>query len=226
MRDHNVLKPYRMVWLIALTVISCTGCVKRSTYDDVQVQLDVTKTEIEIARTEKQVLAEQIKMLQIEGQELTKKAESATAETRKAREGAAAEQQITEGTLTKLKRSVAQLTATRNSLRHALEGARREAAALQSSAEAYKNRLSHEERIRTPFSSAPETSEPTPAIPPPTTVVPKTPAEPQSAVTTASASTVGSDSPRTAKTSPLPAEEGFVATIKGWLLSLWHSVFS
>jgi hypothetical protein len=128
---------------------------------------------------------------------------------------------------------ISQLTAQQNSLRYALQRANEERPALQSTVEMYKSKLGEADGPRAPLSPppiAPTNEQAETALAPPAHVATQTDPAPKPTVTTPAASadpTAANPKPHPAnKQTSEPFEEGWLSTFKGWVISLWQSIFS
>jgi len=214
-----------------LALLTAGGCVWKSTYDDAVADMEGAKAELQSTKAEQQRLSQQVKVMEPLTQEATREAESAAAAVRQAKDEADAERKLGEDRLAKLTRAINQLTAQQHSLREALQREKSERPALQITVDKYRAKLDDTEGFRTstipppvsqipgqtgipplPPSPAPVdlASAPSAAAPPAPAVTPSTPPAP----------------PPIPKRPAEPADEGFFSALKGWLVSLWHSVFS
>lgn len=219
-----------MVTLIAFAATTFGGCfVTKGKYEEAVADLNGAKAELESTKAQQQRLAQDVASLEAETQEATKNAEAAAASLQQAKDDVEAERKATEDRIAKLKRTIAHLTVAQSTLREALALAKKETPALNSAVETYKAKLDDEgmrspsfppppvaspnERLDT--ASGPRTFPPPEVTPPPPTVPPPAPAE----------------TPKPAPQPPVakkvePVDDSFLGAIKGWLVSLWRSVFS
>ena len=228
MKKHNAT-----VGLLCLTTFTLGGCVTSSTYDVAVADLDATKAEVRIAKTQTELLAEQVSALEQRKTELAGQSEAATSALMQAQQDMEAERNASQERLSKLNRMISQLTAQQNSLRSSLKRATEEQVRLQAAVDRYNPAEGETEGLRTPLSPppiapaneqvgttlaptapAPVPNEPTPQ---PTVTAPAAPAD----------QTVAKPVQQPAgQQTPEPVEEGWLPTIKGWVISLWRSIFS
>jgi hypothetical protein len=219
--------------ILCLFAAGMSGCVWKSTYDNAVADMAGAKAELESAKNEQQRLAQQVRTLEPITQDSTREAETAAADLQRAKDEAEAERRAGEERLARLTRTMNQLTAQQSNLRDALQRAKGERPALQALVDKYKSKLEETEGFRTPtfpppLSQIPEPgSAPTPPpaqIPTPTSLSPAPMAPPPPAP---AATPAPSPMPQPAPKRPAePADEGFFSALKGWLVSLWRSVFS
>jgi hypothetical protein len=205
----------------------------QSTYDDVMTDLEATRSELESAKAQKQALAREVAAFEQTTKEATREAEAAAASVRQARDEADSERKAGEERIAKLMRTISRLVGAQGSLLTALHAAREDSRALKSTVEMYKTKLNSADGLRTPsFPSQPAGGDVPGSTPPdipvqgqaaasstPSPITSPSPAPPEPAQ--AKPMPPASQSPPVA-----PADEGWVSSIKGWLLSIWRSVFS
>jgi len=133
--------------------------------------------------------------------------------------------------LSKLARTISQLTAQQHRLLYALQRANEERPALQSIVERYTSQLGEAAGLRVPQSPpliAPTSGQGETALAPPAQVAAQTDPAPNPTVTTPAApadATAATPQPVNKQTSE-PVEGGWLSTLKGWIVSLWQSIFS
>jgi hypothetical protein len=235
-RDGPHMPRTLMIGSVGLAALMASACVMKSTYDAAIMDLDAAKAELESTKAQKQSLTEEVATLETATKETTRQAETAVAAVLQARSEAEAEAKAADERLAKLRRLVAQLTAVQHSLHNALEAANHDARALKSTAERYQAKLDQMEGPRpSSFPPPPIAANDTPAPAPPmpserpaqtqaqSDPLSTSPAAPlMSPTDTAPAKPSGQQ-----KTQPeTPTDDGWFSSIKGWLISLWHSVFS
>jgi TolA-binding protein len=219
--------------MLCLATLTTGACVTRSTYDDAVADLEATKAELDSTGTQSQVLTEQVSELQQLKIDLARQMEAASSVLQQTKQKKEAEHTASQERLSKLNRTIRQLTAQQNSLRYVLKRATEEQVRLQSIVERYKSKLGEVDGPRAPLSPPPitPTNEPAEtALAPPAQVAAQTDAVPKPTVTTPAASadpTAANPKPQPAnKQTSEPVEEGWLSMLKGWVISLWRSVFS
>ena len=228
MKIHNAT-----AGMMCLATLTIGACVMPSTYDAAVVDLETTKAELDSTKTQSQRLTEQVSELQQHKIDLARQMEAASSALQQASQAMEAEHNASQERLSKLNRTISQLTAQQNSLRYALKRANEERPALQSIVEKYKSKLGEADGPRAPLSLPPiaHTNEQAERAlaPPAQAPVPNDPA-PQPTVTTSAAPadpTAANLKPQPAdKQTSEPVEEGWLSSLKGWVISLWRSIFS
>lgn len=230
-RNHQVT-----VILFCLAALMASGCVRKSTYDEALADKEGAKAELQSIKAEQQRLSEQVKVMEPLTQEATKEAEAAAAALQRAKDDAEAERKIGEERLARLTRAINQLTAQQHSLKEALQREKAERPALQVTVDKYRAKLDDTEGFRTPtippsatqfpgsmgIPPAPPSSSPADLVPAPTAAAPPAPAVASPAPSTSQPTSRQPVSRQAAE----PVDEGFFSALKGWLVSLWRSVFS
>ena len=219
--------------MLCLATLTTGGCVMSSTYDEAVTDLEATKAELDSTKTQSQVLIEQVSELEQHKIVLARQMEAASSALQQAQQEMETEHTASQERLSKLSRTISQLTAQQNSLRYALQRANEERPALQSTVERYKSKLGEGDGRRAPLFPPPiaHTNEQTETAlaPPAQAPVPKDPA-PEPTVTTPAAPadpTAANPKPQPAnKQTSEPVEGGWLSTLKGWVISLWQSIFS
>lgn len=219
--------------MLCLATLTTGACVMSGTYDAAVADLEATKAELKITRTQSQLLTEQVSELEQRKIDLAKQMETASSALQQAKQEMEAEHTASQERLSKLSRTISQLTAQQNSLRHALQRAHEEQAPLQSSVDRYKSKLGEADGPRASLFPPPiaHTNEPAEtALAPPAQVAAQTDPVPQPTVTPPAAPA----NPAAANPKPQPAdkqtsepvEQGWLSTLKGWVVSIWRSIFS
>ena len=113
--------------MLCLATLTTGACVTRSTYDAAVADLEATKAELDSTRTQSQVLTEQVSELQQLKIDLARQMEAAPSALQQAKQQMEAEHTASQERLSKLTRTISQLTAQQNSLRYALKRATRRA---------------------------------------------------------------------------------------------------
>jgi hypothetical protein len=219
--------------MLCLTALTTGACVMPSTYDKAVADLAATRAEVASTRTESQALTEQINELQQLQIDLAGRVEAASSALDIAKQKMKTERTISQERLSKLAWAIGQLTTQQNRLRYALQRANEERPALQSVVERYKSKLSEADGLRaslSPSSSAPGSQQPGAAVVPPTQVAAQADSAPKPTVTAPAASVnpaSANQNPQPPnRQSPEPVENDWLSMFRGWIISLWQSIFS
>jgi len=219
--------------MLCLTALTTGACVLPSTYDNAVADLAATRAELASTRTQSQALTEEISELQQLQFDLAGRVEAASSALELAKQKMKTERTISQERLSKLAWTIGQLTAQQNRLRYALQRANEEQPALQSVVERYKSKLDEANGLSASLSPSPiepGNQQPGAAIAPPTQDAAQ--ADPASKPTvTAPAASVNpaaaNQNPQPAnRESPEPVENDWLSLLKGWIVSLWQSIFS
>lgn len=226
----KMIRPEQMRNTISLLVISLlaiftvSGCVMQSTYDAALQEGMTARAELARAKDEQRVLARQVSDMELLNADVMREAEGAASALLQAKDDAEQKRQQAELQIVKLQQKAAQATKQQRALRYELTVAKENASALQELIDVYQR------KIRDGAVVAASSPVPDPAVhkpfDPSTIPVPQDlPAVPAVSPPkpTAPAPTPSTNS---AKSPPPPPDEGWVSSIKSWLVSLWHSVFS
>lgn len=221
------------VGMLCLAILTTGACVTQSTYDAAVADLEATNAELGSTGTQSQVLTEQVSELQQHKINLARQMEAASSALQHATQEMEAERNASQERMSKLNRMISQLTAQQSSLRYTLKRTTEEQARLQSTVERYKSKLGEADGSRAPLFPPPiasinEQAE-TAFAPPAQAPVPNELA-PQPTVTTPAVltdPTAANPKPQPAgKQTSEPVEEGWLSTLKGWVISLWRSIVS
>lgn len=219
--------------MLCLATLTTGACVTRSTYDVAVADLEATKAELDRTSIQSQGLTEQVSQLQQLKIDLASQMEAAASALQQAKQHMEAEHTASQKRLSKLHRMISQLAAQQNSLRYALQRANAARAALQSNVEEYTSKLGEADGPRAPLSTPPvertdQAAET--ALAPPAQVAAQTDPASKPIVTTPAASadpTAANPTPQPAnKQTSEPVEEDWLSMLKGWVISLWRSIFS
>lgn len=219
--------------MLCLATLTTGACVTRSTYDVAVADLEATKAELDRTSIQSQGLTEQVSQLQQLKIDLASQMEAAASALQQAKQHMEAEHTASQKRLSKLHRMISQLAAQQNSLRYALQRANAARHALQSNVEEYTSKLGEADGPRAPLSTPPvertdQAAET--ALAPPAQVAAQTDPAPKPIVTTPAASadpTAPNPTPQPAnKQTSEPVEEDWLSMLKGWVISLWRSIFS
>ena len=219
--------------MLCLATLTTGACVTRSTYDAAVADLEATKAELGSVSTQSQALSKQVSELLQHKIDLARQMEAASSALQQATLGMETEHTATQERLSKLARTISQLTAQQHSLRYALQRANEERPALQSMVERYTSKLGKADGPRAPVSPppvVPTNGQAETALAPPAHVATQTDPASKPTVTTPAAPagpTVANLKPQPAdKQTSEPVEEGWLPMLKGWVISLWRSIFS
>jgi len=217
--------------VLCLATLTTGACVTRSTYDSAVADLEATKAELGSASTQSQTLTKQVSELQQLKIDLARQMEAASSALQHAKQKMETEHTASQERLSKLARTISQLTAQQHSLRYALQRANEERPALQSMVERYTSKLGESDGPRAPLSPppvAPTIGQAETALAPTTQVAAQTDPAPNPTVTTSAApaeATAAPPQPANRQTAE-PVGGGWLSTLKGWIVSLWQSIIS
>ena len=219
--------------MLCLAALTTGACVMPSTYGEAVADLEATKAELDSTRTQSQVLTEQVSKLQQLKIDLARHMEAASSALQQAKQQMETEHTASQKWLNKLNRTISQLTAQQNRLLYALQRANEERPELQSIVERYTSKLGEADGSRAPLSPppiAPTNEQAETAFPPPAQVAAQTDPAPKPTMTTPAApvdSTTANPKPQPAnKQTSEPVAADWLSTLKGWVISLWRSIFS
>jgi len=220
-------------WLLCLATLAAGGCVTRSTYDGAVADLEATKAELDNTRAQSRVLTEQVSELQQRNIDLARQMEAVSSELQRVTQQMKAEHAALQARLSKLNRIISQLIAQQSRLRYALTRAYEEQPMLESLVEKYKFQLSEADGSSAPPSSLPiegANQQAERALAPSGQVATHTDPALKPTVTTPAASadpTVANQNPSPVNKQPSEAvEDDWLSLLKGWVISLWRSIFS
>jgi len=226
----KMIRPDRMRNTIHLVVtplfaiFTGSGCVMQSTYDAALQEGMTTRAELAQAQDEKNILARQVSDMEVLNADVVREAEAAASALLQAKDEAEQERQQAEQHFTRLQQKAAQATKQQRALQYELTVAKENAAALQEIIDVYQRKIRDgavvaasspvpDPAVRKPFDPS---TIPVPQDLPAAPVV--SPPKPPPPAPTPSTNPAKSPQP--------PADEGWISSIKSWLVSLWHSVFS
>ena len=219
--------------MLCLATLTTSACVTRSTYYAAVANLEATNAELDNTRTQSQLVKERASELQQLAFDLARQKEAASSALQQAKQQMETEHKASQELQSKLNRIISQLTAQQNSLRYALQRANEEQLALQSIAEKYTSKLGEADGPRAPLYPPPierTNQQAETALAPPAQVAAQTDPAPKPTVTTPSASagpTAANAKPQPAnKQTSDPVEDDWLSMLKGWVISLWRSIFS
>jgi Skp family chaperone for outer membrane proteins len=220
------------VGMLCLTALTTGACVMPSTYEKAVADLQATRVEIDSARAQSKALTEELSELQQIKINLAGRVDAASSALDLAKQRIKTERAASQGRLGKLAWAIGQLTAQQNRLRYALQRANEERPALQSVVERYKSELAEANGLRAtlpPSPIAPTNEQAGAAVAPPAQVTAQ--ADPALKPTvTAPASPApalpNQDPQPVNRQPPEPVEDDWLSLFKGWIMSVWQSIFS
>ncbi len=218
--------------MLCLATLTTGACVTRSTYYAAVANLEATNAELDNTRTQSQLVTERASELQQLAFDLARQKEAASSALQQAKWQMEIEQRFSQERISKLNRTISQLTAQQNSLRYALQRANEERLALQSIAGKYTSKLGEADGPRAPLSPSPiehTNQQAETALAPPAQGASQTDPAPKPTVTTPAASadpTAANPKPQPAnKQTSEPVEDDWLSMLKGWVIYLWNSIF-
>ena len=219
--------------LLCVATLTTGACVTRSTYDTAVVDLEAVKAELDSTRVQSQALTEHVNELQQRKIELARQMGAVSSELQRATQQMKAEHATLQARLSKLNRTISQLIAQQSRLRYALKRAYEEQPMLESIVEKYKFQLSEADGSSAPPSYLPiegANQQAERALAPPAQVATQTDPALKPTVTTPAASadpTVANQKPSPVNNPPSePIEDDWLSMLKGWVISVWRSIFS
>ena len=221
------MKRQAAIWTICFVTTTAGGCVMKSTYDAVIQESEFTRAELEHAKEEQKSLARRVTQLEGQNAETMRDAEAAIAAAQRMKSEAEEQKRTAEEQQARLKQKLAQLAKQQGALRDELAVAKENTAALQEMVEVYQKKVS-DLRGAGAASSVPEVARATEPFNPATLPPPEALPVPKPALEAPAppAATTPATPPPPAPKAPEPEESGWLSTIKGWVVSLWRSVFS
>ena len=220
------------VGVLCLAALTTGACVMPSTYEKAVADLQATRAELDNTRAQSKALTEEISELQQIKNDLAGRVEAASSALKLAKQSIITERTASQERLGKLARAIGQLTAQQNRLRYALQRANEERPALQSVVERHKSELAEANGLRAalpPSPIAPTNEQAGAAVAPPTQVTAQAnsalkptvtaPAPPDPALPNQNPQPVNRQPPE-------PVEDDWLSLFKGWIMSLWESIFS
>jgi len=219
--------------MLCLATLTTGACVTRSTYAVAVADLEATKAELDSTSIQSQVLTEQVSQLQQLKIDLASQMEAAASAVQQAKQKMEAEHAASQKRLSTLHRMIRQLAAQQNSLRYALQRENKAQPMLESMVEEYRSKLGEAGEPGAPLSTPPvgRTDQPAgTALAPPGQVAAQTDPAPKPTVTTPAAPpnpTPANPPPQPMNKQPSePVQEDWLSMLKGWIFSLWRSIFS
>ena len=232
MREDMKIR-HAIAGLFCLAGLTTAACVMPSTYNGAVADLYAVKSELDRTKTQSQELAEQVSELEEHKVVLSRQMEATSSALHEAMQQMDAERNVLQERLSKLNRLVSQLTIQQHNLRQALQRAKEDQVPLQASVDRYKFTLGEADELRASLfpplnAAANATVETTPAPSAPASVT-QDPAPSPAAMAPAAPSDSADAKPKAqpaGKQSSGSVEEGWLSTLKGWVVSIWQSIFS
>jgi hypothetical protein len=197
----------------------------QSTYDAAVQEGLTTRTELAQALQEQAALTRQVSDMEMLNADAVREAEAAVTVLQQAQSEADQERRQIEQRQAKLKQKVAQAAKQQHTLQYELTVARENGAALQELIDVYQRKMRDGA-----FVSANEPAAPKPFDPSTIPLAQDLPLPPAPAVTPSQPAPQPTPAPPPAvapvKHTAPPPDEGWFASIKNWLVSVWRSVFS
>jgi len=214
---------------LCLATLTTGACVTRSTYDTAVADLEAAKAELQSTRTQTQGLTQEVSDLQQRQIDLARQIEVTSSALLQATKQMKAERTASQKRLSKLNRRIQYLTAQQKSLRYVFNRATKEQTRLQSAVESHTSNLDEADGLSA--SPVPPPAEPAriALVPSARTPVPNEIAPKPTVTTMATPVNQPAATPKPQPASnqtPKPVEEGWLSLLKGWIASLWQSIFS
>lgn len=165
------MKSWWMAAVVMIGAVSVVGCVSQSKYEEAMADADSTKSELALARTQKNALEQQVKTLKDLNMKFGNEAQVAHDELERIQHGRDKERGSVEGRTKDLESSVRQLSFQNRALRLEYEDVKRHNETLKSLVARYQKELKDQSRSVT-SASAPSV----PAVSPVPSGMPASPA--------------------------------------------------
>ncbi|TKB67077.1 MAG: hypothetical protein E8D47_04590 [Nitrospira sp.] len=151
------MKSWWMAAVVMIGAVSVVGCVSQSKYEEAMTDADSTKSELALARAQKNALEQQVKTLKDLNMKFGNEAQVAHDELERIQHGRDKERGSVEGRTKDLESSVRQLSFQNRALRHEYEDVKRHNETLKSLVARYQKELKDQ--------SHSVTSAPAPSVP-------------------------------------------------------------
>jgi hypothetical protein len=227
-RRDRMRNTIQLVVTSLFAIFTGGGCVMQSTYDATLQEGMRTRAELAQAQDEKKVLARQVSDMELLNADVVREAEAAASALLQAKDEAEQERQHAEQRFARLQQKSVQASKQQRALQYELTVAKENTAALQELVDVFQRKIRDGAVVAASVAASSPVPEPTVRKPfdPSTIPVPEdlpaapavSPPKPPPPVPAPATSPV--------KTPQPPADEGWISSIKNWLVSLWHSVFS
>ena len=154
------MKSWWMAVIVMIGAVSMVGCVSQKKYEEAMVDTDSARSELALARAQKNALEQQVKTLKDLNMKFGNEAQVAHDELERIQHGRDKERGSVEGRTKELEASVRQLTFQNRALRHEYEDVKRHNETLKSLVARYQKELKDQSRSVTgaPAPSAPSVS--------------------------------------------------------------------
>jgi len=213
------------IGMLCLTTLVTGACVTQRTYDTIASDLEAAKAELRSVSTETQELTQQVSDLQQLQIGIVRQRAIASSALKQARKAMKAARTASQTRLSKLIRTIQDLTTQQKSLRYALKRSTEEQVRLQSAVEYHTSKRSEVDELST--SSVPPPAQ-TALVPPVQTLVPNESVPKPTVTTTAAPANQPSANPKpqsVGNQSSDPVEEDWLSFFKNWITSFWQSIF-
>jgi hypothetical protein len=224
MRQAKKIQP-AAIGMLCLTTLMTGACVTQSTYDTAATDLEAAKAELRSVSTETQELAQQVSDLQQIQIGIAREREVASSALKQARKAVKAERVALQIRLSKLTRTIQDLTTQQKSLRYAVKHSTEEQSRLQAAVDQHTAQLGELDEFSTSSVTPPSQ---TAFVPPVQTLVPNESAPKPTVTTTAAPVNQPAANPKPQSAGnqpPEPAEEDWLSFFKNWITSFWQSIF-
>lgn len=213
------------IGMLCLTTLTTGACVTQSTFDTATTDLEAAKAELRSVSTETQELAQQVSDLQQLQNGIAREREAASSALKQARKAMNAERAASQIRLSKLTRTIQDLTTQQKSLRYAVKHSTEEQAKLQSAVEYHTSKLGEVDEFSTSSVTPPAQ---TALVPPVQTLVPNESVPKPTVTATAAPANQPAANPKPQSAGnqpPDPVEEDWLSFFKNWITSFWQSIF-
>jgi cell division protein FtsB len=140
------MKTWWMAAIVMIGAVSMVGCVSQKKYEEALVDTDSAKSELALARAQKNALEQQVKTLKDLNMKFGNEAQVAHDELERIQHGRDKERGSVEGRTKELEASVRQLTFQNRGLRHEYEDVKRHNETLKSLVARYQKELKDQSR--------------------------------------------------------------------------------
>ncbi|MEO6307357.1 MAG: hypothetical protein ABIO96_09535 [Nitrospiraceae bacterium] len=162
------MKSWWMAAIVMIGAVSMVGCVSQKKYEEAMVDTDSARSELALARAQKNALEQQVKTLKDLNMKFGNEARVAHDELERIQHGRDKERGSVEGRTKELEASMRQLTFQNRALRHEYEDVKRHNETLKSLVARYQKELKDQSRS--------VTGAPTPSVSPVPSGAPASPA--------------------------------------------------
>jgi len=140
------MKSWWMAAIVMIGAVSMVGCVSQKKYEEAMVDTDSARSELALARAQKNALEQQVKTLKDLNMKFGNEAQVAHDELERIQHGRDKERGSVEGRTKELEASVRQLTFQNRALRHEYEDVKRHNETLKSLVARYQKELKDQSR--------------------------------------------------------------------------------